>query len=242
MSLEHWEPLFADHPMVSDANIGDLSEGKRLADSVLRSWVHYLRGISSQGSLVQEHARWLMEVFPDLSDIPEIERGVDLVTEAQNVGNVKQAGARCYQWAAEGRKVSYWTGGLEFTRAHHAVAEYLLDRKETILLGIEPFCYPREAHKFRGAISESSVPISLWSRLLGERGFVFYVPRPLPESLEDRDNFYTGLFEQVTQGQARIVVSERDPHKADKLKRGEIIEVPYFEFPSTTELWESSFG
>jgi len=68
---------------------------------------------------------------------------------------------------------------------------------------------------------------------------VFVVPRPLPGDQADRDAFYRDLYVTISGGRAAIVISEDDPHKNEKLRRGKTVVVPHFDYPTTTQLFES---
>jgi len=158
-----------------------------------------------------------------------------------NVGSIRKASEICGEWLLEGSAVAYWTGGLEFTRSQFEVARFLMDRGFLILLGIEPYCYPDEFNKNRGPIVDHIVPVSFWSKVLGRSGFIFQVSRPLPVEKEALDDFYRELYQSITSGTAQIVVSAAYAHAEVKRSRGPVVEVPYFNFPSTSGLWRSFF-
>lgn len=244
MELEQWEPSLIQDPMVEEAGILELSWKKIIDDKVLAHYTRYLLRIAPEGSEIKAHGEWLMSVFPELAEagnIPHPWVWADLVVKADNIGDLDGAETMCKKWIAGGSRVAYWTGGLEFTRAHYEVAKFLFRRQMKILLGVEPFCYPNESSKGRGAMAEDIVPVSFWSKLLKEDGFVFNIPRPLPSGLNNLSVFYNDLYAKITAGQAEIVISDDDLYLGEKLKRGKSIVVPHFSYPSTTELWNSFF-
>lgn len=234
-----------DDPLVEEANIYDLSLKVCLSDSVLKHYFTYLQRFCRSDSEIFQHIQFVFELFPELAnsgDIPHPWVWKDIVTSAKNVGNTEEAKTLSLKIQKENRKVAYWTGGLEFTKNHEQVAKYLVENDFYILLGIEPFCYPSEAGKNRGSIADDVVPMSLWSKYLGKNGFIFRVPRPLPKDELFLEHFYDGLYEQITERKASIVVSGDDKFKEDKAKRGPIVLVPHFNYPSTTQLWRSFYG
>ncbi|MCC6711408.1 MAG: hypothetical protein IT416_03595 [Candidatus Pacebacteria bacterium] len=156
---------------------------------------------------------------------------------------MEQAQEKCEQWLNEGEKVAYWTGGLELTEAHFEVASFLINKqKMKIILGIEPATYPEENSKGRGSLTDTIVPISLWSKKLSDNGFIFEIPRPISDSKQAKETFYQNLYRQITRNEAFIVVSERDPYQEEKNKRGKVVVVPDFDKPSTTQLYQSFFN
>ena len=233
-----------DDPLVEEANIYNPSLKVRLSDSVLKHYFTYLHRFCGPDSEIFQHIQFVFKLFPELvnpGDIPHPWVWRDIVTSAENVGNTDEAKTASQKILGENRKVAYWTGGLEFTKNHEQVAKYLLENDFYILLGIEPFCYPSEAGKKRGSIADDVVPMSLWSKYLGENGFIFRIPRPLPQYGFQLEQFYSGLYEQVTNRKAYIVVSGADKFQKDKVKRGPIVIVPHFNYPTTTELYQSFY-
>lgn len=231
-------------PMVTEANIYSLEQGVVLSDAVLAHYLRMLARFSSESSLLQVHAKWLTKSgvsLEDSSDIPQPWKWDDLVRKVDNIGGVDEAHDAFENWFTKGETVAYWTGGLEFTQNHAAVADYLLSKGIKILLGVEPYTYPDE-DKDRGAITEDIVPISFWSRKIESDGFVFSIPRPRPVGSLELNDFYENLYQKITNGRARIVVSESDPHKEQKMKRGKVMIVPQFNYPSTTQLHNSYYS
>jgi hypothetical protein len=243
MGIEQFELNMLSTPMVQEANIYDLSLGKILADKVLKDYLLKLIKFSPPTSLINQHANWLLEQFSELKTADKIPMPwvwADLVTAVENVGSLEQAQEKCKQWLSEGEQVAYWTGGLELTEAHFEVANFLVNNQGMkIILGIEPATYPEENSKGRGSLTDTIVPISLWSKLLENNGFIFEVPRPM---INNREIFYQNLYQLVTAGEASIVVSEKDPYKETKKQRGKVVLVPEFNRPATTDLYQSFFS
>lgn len=239
MGLENFHLTVMPDPMVAEANIYDLSQKKVLSDSVLAKYLRRLYRFSLDGSLLRNHAIWLTQVFSELLDAPDIPQPwawSDLVRDTSNVGSVSVASEMCATWSKSGVDVAYWTGGLELTQNHYTVAVWLLERGYNVILGVEPYTYSDEGGKDRGAITDDIVSISLWSAMLKDRGFIFSVPRPRPNGGKELGDFYTEIYREVTSERADIVVSELDPHKEDKMRRGKTILVPAYGYPSTTQL------
>lgn len=242
--VESHIPMLFQHPMVEETNIWDSSLKVVLDDSVLKKHLDYVRRFSPSGSLLQQHADWIFNIFPELveeGDIPRPWIWSDLITRVSNIGTVDDATKKYAGWETIESKVAYWTGGLEFTRNHYEVSKHLKDGGLKILLGLEPFCYSNEYKKEKGSLSGDAIPLSFWSKHLGDNGFVFTIPRPIPSGKEGRNLFYSDLYQKVTKGNGYIVVSERDSFKDEKKERGPIIEVPEFNYPTTTELYNSFF-
>lgn len=236
-------PLIYD-PMIAEANLWNLSQGRILSDSVLYHYLSLMLRDSPNGSLIRHHISWIMSLFPDFKHsarIPNPWTWDDLVVKVVNVGSVETASEACSRWISEADKVAYWTGGLEFTRGQYEAARFLIEREYRVLLGVEPFCYPGEFNKDRGPIVGHIVPVSFWSKILGKSGFIFQVPRPLPVNEAELDDFYRELYQAITHGSAEIIVAEADTYSGTKRRRGPIVEVPRFNFPSTTDLWNSYF-
>ena len=244
MGFEEFHLSVISDPMVSEANIYSLEQGVVLSDSVLAHYLRTLSRFSPDGSLLKSHALWISNsgiVLGKPGDISQPWKWDDLVKKVDNIGGIDEARGVVEKWLIKGETVAYWTGGLEFTQNHAAVADCLLSKGMKIVLGIEPYTYPDE-DKDRGAITEDIVPISFWSRKLGSHGFVFSIPRPRPVGRLELNDFYERLYKRVTNGMAAIVVSESDPHKEQKMKRGKVVIVPQFNYPSTTQLHNSYYA
>lgn len=235
-------PLFVD-PMVDEANVFDTASHVRLSDSLLNHHLRFLQRSAPPESLLVRELRTHRFIFPEVprsKRIPEVWNWSDLVTPVQNVGTVREAEKYAYQLLMYGIPAAYLTGGLEFTRGQLLAMRYLFRKGYHIIMGQEPYVYPAGKGRRFGAITLSCVPMSFWSKVMGERGFVFTIPRPLPIDEAGINSFYDDLYARITRRKIPIVVSEHDPFIQEKRKRGPVIEVPIFDRPSTTDLFWSA--
>lgn len=242
-----------DHPFVHKVSEAwDISQHTRLSDLVLAKHLNTHLTLYPDTTLANR-AAWLFSLFPELDQLKSSEEllfrpfiWTDLVKEVNNLGTHEEARVYIDRQVYNGRKAAYWTGGLEFTQGQYQAARYLIGEGYQIVLGVEPFCFPDEFQKDRGPLSDHITAVTLWSKFLKEHGFVFNIPRPLPEygkaSPEKINYYYENLYQEITGSRAHIVVSESDPFKAVKQKRGPVVEVPYFRSPATTELFQSIFA
>ena len=246
LGIESYWGFLPEEPFVSEVtNFWDISQKTILSDYVLVKHLKH-RSRDFSGTLLAEHSEWILSLFPELQNIRTDEllnrpfTLDDILKKAENVGTVEEARLINDGWLRKGNHIAYLTGGLEFTKAHHAVAAYLRERDFKLLIGVEPCSHPQEFRKNRPPLAHHVVPISLWSKFLSEHGFVFQVPRPLPgygnAPSNAIDAFYDSLYREITSGEAYIVVSEADRFKELKRKRGKVIEIPKFEYPSTSEI------
>ena len=235
-------PLFID-PMVSETNVVDTTTHVRLSDPLLHHHLNFLRRSAPPKSLLVRELRTHDHIFPEVKSaepLPVVWRWDHLVTPAHNMGTVSEAAAYAHTGWYTGDRMAYMTGGMEFTRGQLLAMRYLLERKYRIILGQEPYVYPAGKGKRFGAITLSSVPMSFWSKVLGNCGFLFTIPRPLPADESGINAFYDELYARITKRRISIVVSEHDPFIAEKRKRGPVIEVPVYNRPSTTDLFWSA--
>lgn len=241
-----------DHPFIDKiTDTWDISQHTRLSDLVLAKHLN-IHLTLFPNTLLAQCAEWLFSLFPELGRLKGSEEllyrpfvWTDLVKEVNNLGTHREARAFIDHQIGKGRKVAYWTGGLEFTPGQHQAARYLIDAGFDITLGLEPFSFSDESGKARGPLSHHITAVTLWSKLLKSNGFIFIVPRPLPRfgqtSPENINELYENLYQEITGGKAHTVISEADPYFEAKQNRGAAVEVPYFESPSSTELFQSTF-
>lgn len=234
-------PLFSD-PMVAEANVWDASAHVVLSDAVLHHQHRFVERQIRQNTLLSRHLRVMQWVFPEVAtarSIPQVWQWRDLVDPVTNVGTVDEASEYVRRMQRVGVRLAYITGGLEFTQGQLHAIRYLFRKGYRVIMGHEPYVYASDKGMRWGALTESVVPMSYWSRVLGRCGFLFTIPRPLPDRPEAIDAFYDGLYRDITGRKVPIVVSEHDPFKDTKRRRGPVIEVPLFSYPSTTQLWRS---
>lgn len=235
-------PLFVD-PMVSEANVFDATTHVRLSDPLLRHHIAFLRRSAPQRSLLVRELRTHDHIFPELVHaprLPEVWTWRDLVTPTSNLVTINEAEAYADRGWYAGARMAYMTGGMEFTRGQLHAMRYLLRGGYRILLGQEPYVYPAGKGKRFGAITLSCVPMSFWSKILGDCGVIFTIPRPLPTDEGGINSFYDDLYARITRRRIPIVVSEHDPFIHEKRKRGPVVEVPVYDRPTTTELFWSA--
>lgn len=245
-NFAYW-PTIVDHPLINEvAEAGwEISQSTILRASVLYEYFRYLSRIQLGGNIT-DRANWIIHEFPEINEvektpIPRPLKYPELVVQVNNVGSIELAKKFGDISIAADKKIAYWTGGFEFTPAQMSAVKYLIDKGFNILLGIEPYCYPREAGKERGALAIDVVPISLWSLLLKHHGFIFQIPRPLPD--HDRiDQFYDSLYLHITNAQIPSVVSPDDPYASQKRKRAPHIEIGHFSGFHTSDYYQDAIS
>lgn len=236
-------------PLTSIADkipLWNMEEGVVLSDKVLNHvFTDYINRYPK--TILAEHCAWLLDTFPEIKGSSFDKQnpiknfsGVLQMQEVKNSGSVFDARAFCSKQVSDKSKVVYWTGGLEFTKAHYNVAKHLLANGNKILIGLDnPTSLLETFYKKRGRLWSKEVPFSLWSKLLKENGFIFPIPSNARPKKDEIFGFYFSVYSMVTGKKIPIVVSEADQFTKEKTQMGPVIEVPFFDEPSATKLYES---